>query len=194
MPSTPAEQLAPLISADDLQARISELAREIALAFAAQTPVLVGLLKGSFMFMADLARALHRQGMAPTVDFMIVASYGAGTQTSGSVQLLSDIETEIRGRPVLLVDDILDSGHTLDFCLRRLRRDRPAQLRTCILLDKPARRVIACPTDHVGFTVPNEFIVGYGLDYQGRYRELPGLAVLNISADTPTGRKTNILI
>lgn len=168
----------PLIGERRLQRRIQRLAEEISADSAEGELVLVGLLKGSFMFIADLARRFYRLHLPLVIDFMLVSSYGAAPVSSGKVRLLRDVSVGIRGRRVLLVDDILDTGRTLDFAVRHLQRLRPAVLKTCVLLDKPARRTVACRADYVGFTIPDEFVTGYGLDHAGRCREQPFLTVL----------------
>ncbi|MBF0158124.1 MAG: hypoxanthine phosphoribosyltransferase, partial [Magnetococcales bacterium] len=136
------------------------------------TPLIVALLKGSAVFCADLMRQLGRLGIQPALDFMILSSYGRDTTSSGRVQMQLDCQEEVRNRPVLLIDDILDSGLTLQFSSHHLRQRGAKNLLTAVLLDKPARRQVAVQADFVGFTIPNLFVVGYGIDYAERYREL----------------------
>lgn len=153
--------------------RVQALAQDIAAACGRETLTIVGVLRGSFIFLADLVRALHRQGVRARVDFMVLESYGSGTASSGMVRLNKDITLDVHGQEVLLVDDILDSGRTLSFARQHLLDLGARRVRTCVLLDKPARRAVKSEADFVGFKVPDEFIVGYGLDYDHAYRELP---------------------
>ena len=165
-----------LISERDLQARISALSNEINLAYTDEDrPLLICILKGAFMFLADLTRNLD---MKHEVDFMEVSSYGAGTASSGVVRILLDLEQNIEGRHVLIVEDIIDSGRTLNYIIRNLQTRRPASLRICTLLSKPSRREIDVEVEWVGFEVPDEFVIGYGLDYAEEYRNLPFIGVL----------------
>lgn len=167
----------PLFSAAAIAARLETMAGEIATAMPAEI-VVAAVLKGSFMFAADLVRALNRVGVETTVDFMRVSSYGESTRSSGDVRIRFDLEVALAGRAVLIVDDILDTGRTLAF-VRELLSDRGAILvKTCCLLDKPSRREAAIVADFVGFACPNLFVVGYGLDFGDRYRELPYVGVL----------------
>lgn len=163
-----------LIDATRIEQRVEQLSREIAADFAGREPLLVGVLKGSFMFLADLARRLP---LPIAIDFLRVASYGAASQTSGVVEIRKDLEIPIEGRDVLLIEDVVDTGLTLDFLLRTLEARRPASLRVCTLLDKPARRRKRVTIDYVGFSIDDVFVVGYGLDHAERYRELPYIAV-----------------
>ncbi len=163
----------PLITESRLRRRVQRLAGEIAEDFAGGEVLVVGLLNGSFVFVADLIRQLHVRRLPLIVDFMTVSSYGAGRRSSGRVRLLRDISVGVRGRRVLLVDDIVDTGRTLQLVQTILRRRRPALLKTCVLLDKPARRTAGCRADYVGFTIPDEFVTGYGLDDAGHHREQP---------------------
>lgn len=156
-----------------ISGRVQALARDIAAVCGRETVTIVGVLRGSFIFLADLVRALHRQGVRARVDFMVLESYGSGTDSRGTVHLNKDITLDVRGQEVLLVDDILDSGRTLSFARHHLIELGARHVRTCVLLDKPARRAVESEADFVGFKVPDEFIVGYGLDYDHAYRELP---------------------
>ncbi len=166
-----------LLTADQIQQRIAELAKEIARDYA-EVPdlLLVGVLKGSVMCMVDLARALQRP---LAVDFIAISSYGEATETSGVVRVLKDLDSSIAGRHVLIVEDIVDSGLTLSYLRESLQRRGPASLRICAFLNKPARREATVHVDYIGFDIPNEFVVGYGLDYAERYRNLPYIGVLN---------------
>jgi hypoxanthine phosphoribosyltransferase len=165
-----------LIPEDELQQRIAQIGREINETYTDEDcPLLVCVLKGAFMFLADLTRHLR---IRHEVDFMETSSYGARTVSSGVVRILLDLERNIQGRHVLIVEDIVDSGRTLDYVTRNLKTREPASLRVCTLLDKPSRRVIEVPLDFVGFEVPDEFVVGYGLDFAEVYRNLPFIGVL----------------
>ncbi|MBU0704501.1 MAG: hypoxanthine phosphoribosyltransferase [Chloroflexi bacterium] len=165
-----------LIPEETLQARVAELGQAVnAMYTDKDRPLLVCVLKGAFMFLADLTRHLE---MRHEVDFMEVSSYGAGTKSSGVVRILLDLECNIAGRHVLVVEDIIDSGRTLDYITRNLRTRGPTSLRTCTLLSKPSRREIDVPVEFVGFDVPDEFVVGYGLDFAEEYRNLPFIGVL----------------
>jgi hypoxanthine phosphoribosyltransferase len=165
-----------LIPAQELQARVAELAQAINATYTDDDrPLLVCVLKGAFVFLADLTRHLE---MRHEVDFMEVSSYGAGTKSSGVVRILLDLEQNIEGRHVLVVEDIIDSGRTLQYITRNLQTRRPASLRVCALLSKPSRREVEVPLDWVGFEVPDEFVVGYGLDFGEEYRNLPFIGVL----------------
>ena len=159
-----------LISAEDISTRIGELAQEIDTAYAGSEPILVGVLKGAVMFMSDLARALERPS---TMEFMAVSSYGSGTQSSGVVRILKDLDRDIAGRDVLIVEDIIDSGLTLSWLLKNLRSRNPASIKIVTLLRKPEALKVDVAVEFVGFDIPNEFVVGYGLDYAERYRDLP---------------------
>lgn len=160
-----------LFSAAEIAGRIGELAEEIA-AESGPDLLVVAVLKGSFIFAADLVRALHQSGLRPEIDFITLSSYGAGTASSGRVEVLRDITADPAGRRLLLIDDILESGRTLAFAREDLTR-RGADVRTCVLLDKGGKRKAAIEADHVGFVCPDRFVVGYGLDYAHYFRELP---------------------
>jgi hypoxanthine phosphoribosyltransferase len=165
-----------LIRAPDLTARVGELGRQIGDDYAGRTPMLVGVLKGAVVFLADLMRAID----APCeCDFIAVSSYGASTRSSGIVELTKDLSVPIEGRDVLIVEDIVDTGRTLAYLLRNLETRQPRTLRVCTLLDKVSRREVPVPLDYVGFAIPDEFVVGYGLDFAGLYRNLPYLGVLD---------------
>jgi hypoxanthine phosphoribosyltransferase len=165
----------PLFSAEQIAERIEALAGEIA-SSSPRDLVIVAVLKGSFIFAADLIRALHREGLKPEIDFIFLASYGAGTISGGEVKILRDVEMELAGRDVVIVDDILDSGRTLAFAKSRLERRGARSVRTCILIDKDVTRHAAILPDFTGFRCPPVFVVGYGTDLAHRYRELPFIA------------------
>jgi len=167
-----------LISEERIRARTGELAAELTEFYADKTPLLVSILKGSFVFMADLTRALN---FPLTVDFMIVSSYGNKSTSTGAVKIIKDLDKDIEGRDILIVEDILDSGLTLSYIKRMLLAKKPASVRICTLLDKPDRRMADIKADYIGFKVPNEFVVGYGLDYNEKYRNLPYIGVLDPS-------------
>lgn len=164
-----------LIDSATIQARIQEMGTEIANAYRGQDLLLISVLKGSIIFMADLIRAVN---IPHEIDFMATSSYGAGTQSSGVVRILKDLNKSIEGRNVLIVEDIIDSGHTLNYLVRILQERQPASLRIVTLLDKPERREVETQVDWVGFSIPNDFVVGYGLDYNEIYRNLPYIGVL----------------
>jgi hypoxanthine phosphoribosyltransferase len=165
-----------LVSAEDLQLRVRELAAEISRDYADRDLVLVGVLKGAVFFLSDLMRQLE---VPVEVDFMAVASYGSATKSSGVVRILKDLDAAIEGRDVLIVEDIVDSGLTLQYLLRNLAGRNPRSLEVCALLIKPERRKVDLPTRYVGFEIPNRFAIGYGLDHAERYRNLPYVAALN---------------
>ena len=165
-----------LIEEEPLQARIRELGAEISTAYAGRDLLLVGVLKGAVFFMADLMRELT---IPCEIDFMAISSYGAATDSSGVVRILKDLDANIADRDVLVVEDIIDSGLTLSYLMRSLRARKPASLEICALLTKPERREIEVPVKFVGFEIPNKFVIGYGLDFAERYRNLPYVAVLH---------------
>jgi hypoxanthine phosphoribosyltransferase len=166
-----------LFSAEEIAARVEALAAEIARTIPAEF-VMVGLLKGGALFVADLARALDRAGARPEIEFMRLASYGLGTESSGSVRLLGDVPTGLAGRPVLLVDDIVDTGRSIAYAAAQLRRRGVCDLWKCALLDKPQRREVEIALDFIGFSVGNLFVVGYGTDFAEKYRHLPYIGVV----------------
>ena len=167
-----------LLSDSQIQARVVELGGELSRDYDGRDPVLVSVLKGSIVFLADLVRAMQ---ISLSVDLMEVSSYGASTESSGQVRILKDLSRPIEGREVLVVEDIIDTGLTLNYLLRYLREKGPASLRICCLLDKPARRLTDIDIDYRGFTIPDRFVVGYGLDFDERYRNLPYIGVLRPS-------------
>ncbi len=164
-----------LITEQELRRRIAELGEQISNDYQGRPLLLVAILKGSVLFMADLMRAIH---IPHSIDFMATSSYGSGTQSSGVVRILKDLDEPIEGKDVLLVEDIIDTGRTLDYLLRILEERHPNSLRVCALLDKRERREVDVPVHYVGFTIPNEFVIGYGLDYAQIYRNLPFIGVL----------------
>ena len=170
-----------LISEQELAARIAELGKQVAADYADKDPIFLGILKGVVMFFSDMIRATPIQCQ---IDFMAVSSYGGGTSTSGKVKMLKDVSVDLRGRHVVILEDILDSGVTLSHVCAHLREMGPASLKICTLLDKPERRRpgITLKPDYVGFTIPNAFVVGYGLDYNEHYRNLPYVGVLKPEA------------
>ncbi len=167
-----------LFSAARIRRRLDRLAEEIAHHVSNRELIIVAILKGSYVFLADLSRSLARQDIHVIVDFLGISSYGSGTTSSGKVRIRHDLSIPLKGKPVLLLDDILDTGLTLRHATDLLRRRGAHNIRTCVLLDKPARRRIPIEADHVGFTVADTFVVGYGLDYNNRYRHLPHIAEL----------------
>ncbi len=167
-----------LFGEEEIARRVDELAKEIAAVISGDL-VLVGLLKGSFVFMADLVRALGRAGLTPHVDFMRVASYGAAKQSSGEVRLIGDAPADLMGRRVLLIDDILDTGRSLVFARSLLLEWGASRIWTCALVDKPSRREVDCSADFVGFTIDDVFVVGYGIDYAEDYRHLPYIGAVD---------------
>jgi hypoxanthine phosphoribosyltransferase len=164
-----------LVQADDLQHRVRQLGEEITRDYEGRELFLVGVLKGAVFFLSDLMRAI---AVPCEVDFMAVASYGSATDSSGVVRILKDLDAPIEGRHVLIVEDIVDSGLTLQYLLRTLRARGPASLEVCALLTKPERRKVDLPTRYVGFEIPNRFAIGYGLDHAERFRNLPYVAAL----------------
>ena len=167
-----------LISKEEIAAKVQEMAQEMGNFYQGEEVILVCILKGSITFFSDLARAVP----FPVVyDFMCVSSYGSGTVSGGSVRILKDLTVDITGKNVLVVEDILDTGNTLSALLVQLQARRPASLKLCCLLDKPDRRTKPVKADFVGFKIPDEFVIGYGLDYAERYRQLPYVGVLKHS-------------
>lgn len=164
-----------LVTAEDLQRRVVELGEQISRDYAGRSLLLVGVLKGAVFFLSDLMRFID---IPVEVDFMAVASYGSATDSSGVVRILKDLDVAIEGRDVLIVEDIVDSGLTLQYLLRNLGSRNPRTLEVCALLTKPERRKVELPARYVGFEIPDRFVVGYGLDYAERYRNLPFVAVL----------------
>mgnify|MGYP002536879934 FL=1 len=173
-----------LIPHAQIQARVAELGAQISADYSGKDLTVIGILKGSVLFMADLIRAIS---MPLAIDFMAVTSYGASTTSSGNVRILKDLDSSITGRHLLIVEDIIDSGLTMQYLLNNLASRGAASLRVCTLLDKPERRLTDVRADYTGFAVPNEFIVGYGLDYNQMYRNLPDIGVLHPEIYTKAG-------
>ncbi|MBI5756012.1 MAG: hypoxanthine phosphoribosyltransferase [Nitrospirae bacterium] len=168
----------PLIPQREIEKRVRELGTKITADYDGKELLMICLLKGAYIFFADLVRNIQLPVM---VDFMMVSSYGAGTTSSGSVKIIQDLSSPIKGKDILIVEDIVDSGLTLSYLYKTLKAKRPRSLKVCVLLDKVERRKHSIPIDYIGFTIPNKFIIGYGLDYQDKYRNLPYIAVLDIS-------------
>jgi hypoxanthine phosphoribosyltransferase len=168
-------QLKILISRDEIAKAVARLAREISRDYQDKEPLLISVLKGSLVFTADLIRQLD---FPLELDFIRLSSYGAAREGSGKVRVVQGVKTSIRGRDVLVIEDIVDTGVTISFLLGYLRKKKPASVRLCALTDKPSRRKVPVPIDYVGFTVPNKFIVGYGLDCDERFRNLPDIYVM----------------
>jgi hypoxanthine phosphoribosyltransferase len=168
-----------LVQADDIEHRVRQLGEEITRDYEGRDLIVVGVLKGAIFFLTDLMRRID---IPCEVDFMAVASYGSATESSGVVRIIKDLETPIEDRHVLIVEDIVDSGLTLQYLLRSLEARRPASLEVCALLTKPARRKVELPARYVGFEIPDRFAIGYGLDHAERYRNLPFVAALSDSA------------
>lgn len=165
-----------LLDSNTLQARVGQLGEQITRDYAANPPLLVGVLKGSLVFLSDLMRAIP---LPVSFDFVAISSYGTETQTTGQVRLIKDLDLPIHGRHVLVVEDIYDTGLTLSYLLGQLGQRAPASLRVCTLLSKPARHQATVEIAYCGFEIPDRFVVGYGLDYAERYRNLPFIAVLH---------------
>ncbi len=164
-----------LVSAEQLRERVAALGAEINRDYAGRQPLLVGVLKGAVLFLADLMRELE---VPCEIDFIVCSSYGSSTDSSGVLRVLKDVDVSIEGRDVLVVDDIIDSGLTLQYLMKSLRARKPRTLEACVLLTKPERRRVDLPIRYVGFEIPNRFAIGYGLDHGQRYRNLPYIALL----------------
>ena len=164
-----------LFSEEELAKRVDEIAKEIETDYEGKEVMLISVLRGSFVFMADLCRRID---LPCTIDFMSVSSYGKGTSSSGQVQITKDLSSDISGKHIIVVEDILDSGNTLSYLLKILEQRNPASIRLCTLLDKPERRVKQVEVHYSGFTIPDAFVVGYGLDYAEQYRNLPYIGIL----------------
>ena len=164
-----------LIGAEELQAKVAELGRQISEDYRGRNPLLICLLRGAVIFLSDLIRATD---IPLEMDFMAISSYGDSTESSGVVRLMMDLKSNITGRSVLIVEDIVDTGRTLAYILDNLRTRRPADIKVCALLSKPSRREIQVKLDYLGFEIPDKFVVGYGLDYAEAYRNLPFIGVL----------------
>ena len=164
-----------LIGTEELQAKVAELGRQISEDYRGRTPLLICLLRGAVVFLSDLIRAID---VPLEMDFMAISSYGASTESSGVVRLVMDLKSNITGRNVLIVEDIVDTGRTLAYILDNLQTRRPASIKVCALLSKPSRREVQVKLDYLGFEIPDAFVVGYGLDYAEGYRNLPFIGVL----------------
>lgn len=164
-----------LISEEEIKAKVAELGKTIAEDYRGKDPLVICVLKGALCFMSDLIRATQ---IPLSIDFLAVSSYGASTQSSGVLRILKDLDSSLEGRHVLIVEDIIDTGLTLNYLVENLWSRQPASLRICTLLDKPSRRKVELKPDYSGFVIPDKFVVGYGLDYAERYRNLPHVAVL----------------
>lgn len=174
----------PIVTQEEMRARIRELGKQITADYAEKELILVGILKGAYAFYADLARAIR---LPLRVDFLVVTSYSSKGNTSGKVKMMTDLTEDIAGRDVILVEDIVDSGRTVKYLLDTLSKQKPKSIRVCALLSKPERRKVNVSIDYVGFEIPNKYVVGYGLDYQQKYRNLPYLAVLDTVDDEGQG-------
>ena len=166
-----------LLSHEQIEAAVKKLAAEIGQEYQDKYPLLIGVLKGSFMFMADLIRHLD---FPLEVEFIRLSSYGRGRESSGKIKVVQGLRSKVRGRDVLVVEDIVDTGLTNSFLLDYLRQKKPASLRLCALTDKPSRRQVTVTIDYLGFTVPDKFVVGYGLDWDEKFRNLPNIYVLEV--------------
>jgi hypoxanthine phosphoribosyltransferase len=167
-----------LLDAETIAGRVRELGAQLSADYAGRDPVLLSVLKGALVFLADLMRSME---IPSSIDLMELSSYGSGTETSGQVRILKDLSRSIEGRDVVIVEDIIDTGLTLNYLLRYLAERHPASIRICCLLDKPARRLADIEIDYRGFTIADRFVVGYGLDFDERYRNLPYIGVLKPS-------------
>ena len=165
-----------LISEHEIKEKVTELAAILKEEYQDKHPLIIGILKGSFVFMADLIRSM---GIPVEIDFVQLSSYGAAKESSGQIKVGHRLKTPIKGRDVLVVEDIVDTGLTIRFLLDYLKRKRPASLKLCALFDKPSRRVVDVPIDYLGFTIPDAFVVGYGLDWNERFRYLRDLCIVS---------------
>lgn len=179
------EHVEPLFSSETLAAAVSRLAEEIVADSHGRPLLLLGILKGALFFTADLARAIGAM-LDVTLDFLVVSSYGGQRHSSGEVRLVKDSGEPIAGKHVLIVEDIIDNGHTLAYLRRLLLGRQPASLRSCVMLDKPHRRLVEVPVEYKGLVCPDTFVVGYGLDYQERFRNLPYIGTLRGEEETGT--------
>lgn len=170
-----------LFTVEQIQARVDELGKQLSADYADKNPLMVVVLKGSAMFAADLFRAMEQVDMQ--VDYIGTSSYGDSTETSGQVRIVKDIGASLEGRHVVLIEDIVDTGLTLDYLLRTLKLREPASLKICAFLDKPSRRRASVPVDYIGFSIEDHFVIGYGLDYASRYRQLPYIGILQLDPE-----------
>ncbi|HEY6973982.1 MAG TPA: hypoxanthine phosphoribosyltransferase [Nitrospiraceae bacterium] len=167
----------PIVTQEEMRTRIRELGKQITADYSGKDFVLVGVLKGAYAFYADLARAIR---IPMRVDFIVVTSYGSQAKTSGKVKMVTELTEDIKGKDVLLVEDIVDSGLTIQYLVKQLSKRKPRSVKICTLLSKPERRTVDVPLAYIGFNIPDKYVVGYGLDYQQKYRNLPYLAVLDV--------------
>ncbi len=184
-PEHPRESIRVLIPRTQIRGRIKQIAQRIRKDFPDQPLHLVGVLKGAVFFLADLARNISGE---VSFDFIAVSSYGGGQHSSGQVRLTRDLDSSIEGKTVIVVEDILDTGMTMQYLLSIFQQRKPKHLRVAVLLDKPDRRITSVQADYIGFRIPNEFVVGYGLDYAERYRNLLDVAVLTLGKPAKTGK------
>lgn len=182
-PGAPGERVRIFITRARIHRRILEIAKQIREDFPEEPLLLVGVLKGAVFFLSDLARGIPGE---VSLDFIAVSSYGKDTKSSGQVRLTKDLDASIEGKTVIVVEDILDTGMTLQYLLRILEQRKPKRLRVAVLLDKPERRIAPVEAEYVGFSIPNEFVVGFGLDYAERYRNLEGVGVLTLKPPDKT--------
>ena len=164
-----------LITSEEIGARVRELGQQITNDYAGQEILMIGVLRGAVIFMADLARSIKRP---MDIDFMAITSYGLSTNSSGVVRIIKDLDEVVEGRHILIIEDIIDSGLTLNYLVDNIKSRKPASVRICTLLSKPDRRKVNVTVDYNGFIIPDQFVVGYGLDYAGKYRNLPFIGVL----------------
>ncbi|MDR2655095.1 MAG: hypoxanthine phosphoribosyltransferase [Oscillospiraceae bacterium] len=176
-----------VLTQEEIATRVAELGAQISLDYEGKYPLMISVLKGSVVFMSDLMRSIS---IDVSIDFMSASSYGTGTASAGSVKILKDLDIPLNNRHVLVVEDILDSGRTLSYILELLKVRNPASLRICALLDKPERREVEIRADYTGFVIPNKFIVGYGLDYAEKYRNLPAIYVLDPAVYAPEDKNS----
>jgi hypoxanthine phosphoribosyltransferase len=174
----------PIIDQEEMHKRIRDLGKQIATDYEGRSLLLVGVLKGAYAFYADLARAIR---LPLRVDFLVVTSSPGKDKKSEKVKIVSDLTEDIKGQDVLLVEDIVDSGLTVSYLKKILLAKRPQSLKVCTLLDKPNRRKVKVVVDYIGFSIPDKYVVGYGLDYQNKYRNLPYIAVLDVSEESDKG-------
>lgn len=175
------ERISVLLSEEEVDRRINEIGKQITKDYEGKNIHLICVLKGGVFFMCELAKRIE---VPVTMDFMAISSYGADTKSSGVIKIVKDLDESITGKDVLVIEDIVDSGRTLSYLLEMLKDRKPNSLRLCTLLDKPDRRVIDVDVDYTGFQIPDEFVVGYGLDYAQKYRNLPYIGVVHLEEDT----------
>lgn len=173
-----------LLSEETIQERVKEIAIEISKEYAGEELVTVGILKGAVVFLSDLIRHIDKD-VDVIMEFMAVSSYGDSTKTSGIVKIIKDMDTSIKGKNVLIVEDIVDTGLTLSYLIRMMQERQPKNVRVCVLLDKEERRKVPVKVDYKGFDIPDKFVVGYGLDYAGKWRNLPSIHIVETNTDSP---------